>query len=68
MLSNENIEVELDERQKIIAMTLKVKVDIFKLKLKKKKLYQEIYRAYFEGLFTLHTIIIIIHSLISFKI
>jgi len=38
-----------DERQQIIAKTLKAKVDIFKLKLKKKKLLQEIYRAYFEG-------------------
>ena len=38
-----------DERQQIIAMTLKAKVDIFKLNLKKKKLLQEIYRAYFEG-------------------
>jgi len=38
-----------DERQQIISMTLKAKLDIFKLKKKKKKLLQEIYRAYFEG-------------------
>ena len=48
-INNNDNTKEFDERQKIIAMTLKAKVDIFKLKLKKKKLLQEIYRAYFEG-------------------